>query len=177
MKRSRFSSRRVKLLHFHLLYLVDIFCAQKSNFNTFSSFKIPRYSALRYDCTHSWFRFSSSDESYAAAGVTAFSGRLYSFLNFQPCISSLDPYSDYFGIKILLKNSSFFVKRLCFSYLLFFSECKSDSFLPFVLPSSRNLFILVTSTVIHILVQTLVERKDLIRSPSLTSFPSITLTS
>ena len=46
-------ARSTELLHFLSSYPVDLICIQKSNLNSSSSFRIPGFSALRSDRTHS----------------------------------------------------------------------------------------------------------------------------
>ena len=78
---------------------------QESNLN--SSFRIPGFSALRSDCTHSRSSILSRDATHASGGVVIFvrQGLFFSEL-FTSSLSSLDPYSDYVGVNISLNNSS-----------------------------------------------------------------------
>ena len=46
-------ARNTELQHFVLPHPVDLICIQTSNLNLSSSFRIPGFSALRSDCTHS----------------------------------------------------------------------------------------------------------------------------
>ena len=46
-------ARRTKLLHFISSHPVDLICIQESNLNLSSSFRVPGFSALRSDGTHS----------------------------------------------------------------------------------------------------------------------------
>ena len=46
-------ARSTELLHFLSCHPVDLICIQESNLNSSSSFRIPGFSALRSDCTHS----------------------------------------------------------------------------------------------------------------------------
>ena len=48
---------------------VDVVCIQKSNFNSFSSFRIPGFSAQRSDPTHSRSGILSPDGKHASGGV------------------------------------------------------------------------------------------------------------
>ena len=86
------------------------------------------------------------------AAVSSFlSGRAYLSLNFlPPLFSSLDLYSDYVGFNIFI-NNSFSLSFLNVNAPPIFSSLtngRSDSFCPSILSSSRNLFILGTSTAI-----------------------------
>ena len=46
-------ARSTKLIHFILSHPVDLICIQESNLNLSSSFRIPGFSTLRSDCSHS----------------------------------------------------------------------------------------------------------------------------
>ena len=118
----------------------------------------------------------SRDDSHAGGGVRFLLDRLHSLLNFQLYFSSLDPYSDYVVVNISLKNSFLFLNRLCFFYLLFIGGCRTDFFSPTVLPTSRNLFILGRLKR-FCRPSWRREKKYLIGSFYLISFPLITLTS
>ena len=138
-------ARSTELLHFLSSHPVDLICIQKSNLNSFSSFWIPGFSALRSDCTHSRSGILSSDARHASGGVVTFVKQGLSFSEHSTSsLSSLDPYSDYVGINISFNN---------FSSVSFLNVCappirssptdgRTDSFSPSILPSSRNLFIL-----------------------------------
>ena len=76
-----FRARSTKVLHFISSHPVDVICIQESNLNLSSSFRIPRFSALRFDGTHS--------RSYIflltpAAASSFLSGRADPFLSFLP---------------------------------------------------------------------------------------------
>ena len=118
-----------------------------------------------------------------AAASSFSSGRVYPFLNFLPSLSSLYPCSDYVGVIISLNNSSSlsFLNVYAPPICSFPMECRIDSFSPSILPSSRNLFIWGTSTVItpsgtQEVLPTLAGRRCSIGSSLLTSSPSMTLT-
>ena len=99
-------ARSTELLHFLSSYPVDLICIQESNLNSSSSFRIPGFSALRSDCTHSRSGIISPDATHASGGVIIFVRQDLSFSKlFTSSLSSLDPYSDYVGIKISLNNS------------------------------------------------------------------------
>ena len=100
-------ARSTELLHFLLSQPVDLICIQKSNLNSSSSFRIPGFSALRSDRTHSRSGILSSDTTHAIGCVIIFVRQSPSFSQLSTSsLSSLDPYSDYVGINISLNNSS-----------------------------------------------------------------------
>ena len=76
--------RSTELLHFLLSHPVDLICIQESNLNSSSSFRIPGFSALCSDCTHSRSGILSRDATHASGGITFSLGRAYLSLNFQP---------------------------------------------------------------------------------------------
>ena len=65
-----FRARSTELLHFFSSHPVDLICIQKSNLN--SSFRIPGFSALRSDRTHSRSGILSPDVTHASGGVVIF---------------------------------------------------------------------------------------------------------
>ena len=100
-------ARSTELLHFLLSHPVDLICIQESNLNSSSSFRIPGFSALRSDRTHSRSGILSSDTTHASSGVVISVRQGLSFFELSTSsLSSLDPYSDYVGINISLNNSS-----------------------------------------------------------------------
>ena len=138
-------ARSTELLHFFSSHPVDLICIQESNLNSSSSFRIPGFSVLCSDRTHSRFGILSSDASHASGGVVIFVRQGLSFSELSTTsLSSLDPYSDYVGVNISLNKSS------SVSFLNVYAppirssptDGRTDSFSPSVLPSSRNLFIL-----------------------------------
>ena len=103
-------ARSTKRLHFLLSHTVDLICIQESNLNSSSCFRIPGFSALRFDCTHSWSGIPSPDATHASGGVIIFVRQGLSFSELSiSSLSSLDPYSDYVGFNISLNNSSFVI--------------------------------------------------------------------
>ena len=76
-------ARSTELLHFILSHPVDLICIQESNLNSSSSFRIPGFSSLRCDRTHSRSGILS-DTTHASGGSSFSSGRVYLFLNFLP---------------------------------------------------------------------------------------------
>ena len=100
-------ARSTELLHFLSSHPVDLICIQESNLNSFSSFRIPGFSTLRSDRTHSRSGILSPDTTHASGGVVIFVRQGLSFSELSTSsLSSLDPYSDYVGMNISLNNSS-----------------------------------------------------------------------
>ena len=100
-------ARSTELLHFLSSHSVDLICIQESNLNSSSSFRIPGFSVLRSDRTHSRSGILSSDATHASGGVVIFVRQGLSFSELSTSsLSSLDPYSDYVGVNISLNNSS-----------------------------------------------------------------------
>ena len=134
-------ARITELLHFLSSYPVDLICIQESNLNSSSSFRIPGFSALCSDRTHSRSGILSFDTTHASGGVVIFVRQGLSFSELSTSsLSSLNPYSDYVGINISLDNSSSvsFLNVYAPSIRSSPKDGRSDSFSP----SSRNLFIL-----------------------------------
>ena len=138
-------ARSTELLHFLSSHPVDLICIQESNLNSSSSFRIPGFSALRSDRTHSRSGILTPGTTHASDGVIIFVRQGLSFSEFSTSsLSSLDPYFDYVGVNISLNNSS------SVSFLNVYAppirssptDGRNDSFSPSILPSSRNLFIL-----------------------------------
>ena len=100
-------ARSTELLHFLSYHPVDLICIQESNLNSSSSFRIPGFSVLRSDRTHSRPGILSSDATPASGGVVIFVRQGLSFSELSTTsLSSLDPYSDYVGINVSLNKSS-----------------------------------------------------------------------
>ena len=100
-------ARSTELLHFLSSHPVDLICIQESNLNSSSSFRIPGFSTLRSDRTHSQSGILSSDASHASGGVVIFVRQGLSFSELSTTtLSSLDPYSDYVRVNISLNKSS-----------------------------------------------------------------------
>ena len=138
-------ARSIELLHFLSSNLVDLIFTQESNLNSSSSFRIPRFSALRSDRTPYGSGIIYLDATHASGGVIIFVRRGLSFSEFSTAsLSSLDPYSDYVGVNISLNNSSslsflnVYAPPICCSP----TNGKTDSFSPSIFFSSTNLFIL-----------------------------------
>ena len=176
-------AKSTELLHFLLSHPVDLICIQESNPNSSSSFRIPGFSALRSDRTHSWSGILSAESTHASSSVVIFVRQGLSFSElFTSSLSLPDSYSDYVGVNISLNNSS------SLSFLNVYAppirssptDGRTDSFSPSILSSSRNLFILGTSIVITLpgtqkVLPTPMGRKYLTGSFLLTSSPSMTL--
>ena len=96
-----------KLLHFISSHPVDLIYIQESNLNLFSSFRIPGFSALQSDGTHSRSGIFSTDVADANGGVIIFvkQGLFFSELS-TSSLSLLGPYSDYVEVNISLNDSS-----------------------------------------------------------------------
>ena len=100
-------ARSTELLHFLSSHPVDLICIQESNLNSSSSFRVPGFSVLRSDRTHSRSGILSSDATHASGGVVIFVRRGLSFSElFTTSLSLLDLYSDYVGVNIPLNKSS-----------------------------------------------------------------------
>ena len=100
-------ARSTELLHFLSSHPVDLICIQESNLNSSSSFRIPGFSALRSDRTHSRSGILSPDIMHTSGGVIIFVRQGLSFSELSTTsLSLLDPYSDYVGVNISLNNSS-----------------------------------------------------------------------
>ena len=172
-------ARSTELLHFLLFHPVDLICIQESNLNSSSSFRIPGFSALRSDCTHSQSGILSRDATHASSSVIIFvkQGLFFSELS-TSSLSSLDPYSDYVGVNISLNNScslsflNVYAPSICCSP----THGRSDFFSPSILSFFRNLFILWDFNCHHFLWDSKVlppplGRKYLTKSSLLTSSP------
>ena len=139
-------ARSTELLHFLSSHPVDLIWIQESNFNSSSSFRIPGFSTLRSDCTHSRSGILSCHDTHASGGVIIFVMQsFFSELSTSSLsLSLVDRYSDYVEVNISLNNSSSLsflnvhAPPICSSPL----DGRTDSFSPTILPSSRNLFIL-----------------------------------
>ena len=172
-------ARSTELLHFFSFHLVDLICIQESNLNSSSSLRIPGFSTLRSDCTHSRSGILSPDATNASGGVIIFVRQGLSFSELSTSSLSLfDLYSDYVGVNISLNNFS------SLSFLNVYApqlDGRTDSFSPSILPSSRNLFILGDFNCHHTLWNSRVTddpvgRKYTTGSFLLTSSSSMTLT-
>ena len=100
-------ARSIKLIHFISSHPVDLIYIQKSNLNLSPSFRIPGFSALQSNGTHSRSGIFSTDVADASSGVIIFvkQGLFISELS-TSSLSSLGPYSDYAEVNISLNDSS-----------------------------------------------------------------------
>ena len=105
-------ARRTQLLHFLSSHSVDLICIQEPNHNSSSSFRIPGFSALRSDRTHSRSGILTPDTTHASCGVIIFVSQGLSFSELSTSsVSSLDPYSYYVGcggVIIFVRQGLFF---------------------------------------------------------------------
>ena len=100
-------ARSTKLLHFISSHPVDLICIQESNLNLSSPFRIPRFSTLQSQGTHSRSGIFSTDDADASGGVIIFvrQGLFFSELSISS-LSSLGSYSDNVEVNISLNDSS-----------------------------------------------------------------------
>ena len=96
-------ARSTEPLHFISSHPIDLICIQESNFNLSSSFRIPGFSALRFEGTHSRSGIFSTNVTDASGGVIIF---VRQSIFFSELSTSLDPYSDYVEVNISLNDSS-----------------------------------------------------------------------
>ena len=72
-------TRSTELLHFISSHPIDLICIQESNLNSFSSFRIPEFSALQSDRSNSRSGIFSTDVTGASGGVIIFGRQSLSF--------------------------------------------------------------------------------------------------
>ena len=84
-------ARSAELLHFISSHPVNYICIQESNLNSSFSNRIPGYSALRSDRTHSWSGILSPDVMHASGGVIIFVRQGLSFSELSTCSLRLTP--------------------------------------------------------------------------------------
>ena len=135
--------RRNKLIQFLSQNQYNLIFVQESHLSSDSTFRIPGYKTLQ------------KNRSMTKRGTTIFTGNLgsgvlilvkngltYTSLSTQS-LSSLDPSSDYLAITVKIKGAS--PIHLFNVYVPFirssFSDSRSKSFSPFLLPSSPNTYI------------------------------------
>ena len=100
-------ARSTEPLHFISSCPVDVICIQESNLDLLSSLRIPEFSALRSDGTHSRSGIFSTNVTDASGGVIIFVRQGLSFSELSiSFLSLLDPYSDYIEVNISLNGSS-----------------------------------------------------------------------
>ena len=86
---------------------VDLIYIRESNLNLSSSFRIPGFSALRSDGTHSRSGIFSTDVADASGGVIIFARQCLFFSELSTSsLSLLGPYSDYVKVNISLNDST-----------------------------------------------------------------------
>ena len=85
-------ARSTELLHFISSHPVDLICIQESNLNLSSSFRIPGFSALRSDGTHSRSGIFSTDGIDASGGVIIFARQDLSFSMTRPSLDAFHPF-------------------------------------------------------------------------------------
>ena len=177
-------ARSTELLHFLSTHPVDLICIQESNLNSSSSFRIPGFSVLRSDRTHSRSGILSSDTSHASGGVIIFVRQGLSFSELSTTsLSSLDPYSDYVGVNISLNNSSSVSFLNVYAPLFAPPQRMAEpipSLPPFFPPPEISSFwrtsIAITPSGTQEVLSTSAARKYLTGSSPLTSSPSMALT-
>ena len=177
-------SRTPELLYFLSSHPVDLICIQKSNLNSSFSFRIPGFSALRSDRTHSRSGILSPDATHASSDVVIFVRQGLSFSELSTSsLSSLDPYSDYVGVNISLNNSTLVLFLNVYTPLFAPPQRMAEpipSLPPFFPPPEISSFwgtsIAITRFGTQEVPPILAGRKDLTRSSLLISSPSITLT-
>ena len=130
-------ARSTELLHFLSSHSFDLICIKESNLNSSSSFRIPGFSPMRSDRTHSRSGILSPDATHASGGVIIFVRQGLSFPKLcTSSLSSLDPYSDYAGVNISLNNSSSvsFLNAYAPPIRSSLTDGRTDSFPPSILP-------------------------------------------
>ena len=178
-------ARSTELLHFISSHPVDLICIQESNLNLSSFFRIPGFSALRPDRTHSRFDIFSTDVTDASGGVTIFVRQGLSFSELYilpPLFIRLTP-TNYVEVNISLNNSSSLSFLNVYAPLdaLLRRIAERISVLPPSFPSLEiSLFweisIAITPSKAQKILPNPVRRKHSIGSYPLTSSPSMTLT-
>ena len=76
-------ARSTELLYFLFSHPVDLICIEEFNLNSSSSIRIPGFSALRSDHTHSQSGILSPDAMHASGSVVTFVRQGLSFLTFH----------------------------------------------------------------------------------------------
>ena len=129
-------ARSTELLHFLSSHSVDLVCIQEFNFNFSSSFRIPGFSSLRSDRTHSRSGILSPDATHASGGVVTFVGQGLSFSEVSiSSLFSLNPYYNYVGSTFLLTTPPRYLFLTCMPPIRSFpADGKTDSFSPSIFP-------------------------------------------
>ena len=85
-------ARRTELFHFFSSHPIDLISTQESNLYSFSPFRIPGFSALRSDRTHSQSGIFSRDAMHASGGVVIYVRQGLSFSELSTSsLPSLNP--------------------------------------------------------------------------------------
>ena len=174
-------ARSTELLHFLLSHPVDLICIQESNLNSSSSFRIPGFSALRSDCTHSQSGILFPDATHACGSVIIFVRQCLSFSELSTSsLSLLDPYSNYVGVNISLNNSSSVSFLNVYAPPLFAPLRHTAEPIPFLAPPEISSFwgtsIAITPSGTPEVLPTPAEKKYSTGSFLLISSPSMILT-
>ena len=131
-------ARRTELQHFISSHLVDLICIQESNLNLSSPLRIPGFSTLRSDGTHSRSGIFSTNVTDASGGVIIFVRKGLSFYELSTSsLSSLDPYCDYVEVNISLNDffSLSFLNVYAPPICSFPKDSRTNFFSPSILPS------------------------------------------
>ena len=176
-------ARSTELLHFLSSHPVDLICIQESNLSSSSSFRIPGFSALRSDRTHSRSGILTPDTTHASGGVVIFVRQGLSFSELSTSsLSLLDPYSDHVGVNISFNNSSLVSFFNVYAPLFAPPQRMADPipFLPQFFPPEISSFwgtsIAITPFGTQEVLPTPAGKKYLTGSSPLTSSPSMNLT-
>ena len=134
-----------ELSHFLDTTQPDLVCIQETNLNSQSKCALKGYIPIRSDRTHSRSGILAPDDPHPGGGVITFVREGLSFTVLPTSsISALDPYSDYVGVNVFLKDSS------PISFLNVYAppirssptDTRPNTFSPSILPAYTNLFIL-----------------------------------
>ena len=129
-------ARSTDLLHFISSHPVCLICIQESNFSSSSSFRIPEFSALRSNRTHSRSGILPPDDLDASGGVSLHSGGLK--LTYPPSGTQktfLIPVGKKYSIgSFSLTFLSMTLTRQLFSVAPLLTSLLSPSLLPILAP-------------------------------------------
>ena len=122
---------------------IPLTCIQESILNSSCSFRIPGFSVLRSDRSHSRSGILSPDAKPPSSGVIIFIWQgLFFFELSTSSLYLLDPCSDYVGVNISLNNTFSFLNVYAPSIRSSPMDSRTDSFSPSILLFFRNLIIL-----------------------------------
>ena len=130
---SGLQARSTELLHIFSSHPVDLICIRESTLNLSSSIRIPGFSALQSDCTHSRCGIFSIDIIRARGGVIIFVRQGLSFPELSTSsLFLLDPYSDYVEVNFSLNDFSSlsFLNAYALPICSSPTDGKTDSFFP-----------------------------------------------